>query len=177
MNSEQHNFQLLVSQVSSITTGETDMIANMANISSLLFNKLDDINWAGFYLFKDSQLVLGPFQGNPACIRIDIGKGVCGKVAETRQILIVDDVHKFTGHIACDSESNSEIVLPIVKNDVLIGVLDLDSPIFSRFTASDAEYLSKIVDILLETISFDAYDGDTFLPVNTGASVTAATLE
>lgn len=157
MNSQQHNYELLISQVSSLTAGETDLIANMANISSLLFNGLDDINWAGFYLYKESQLVLGPFHGSPACIRIAIGRGVCGKVAETREIQIVDDVHKFEGHIACDGLTNSEIVLPIVKNGVLIGVLDLDSPSFSRFKASDAEYLTAIVDILIKTIPFNGF--------------------
>lgn len=153
MHSRQQNYELLISQVVSITAGETDIIANMANISSLLFNGIDDINWAGFYLFKESQLVLGPFQGNPACIRIALGKGVCGTAAETREIQIVEDVHKFKGHIACDTATNSEIVLPIIKDEVLIGVLDLDSTSFSHFNASDAEYLTKVVDILIKTIS------------------------
>lgn len=172
MNSRPHNYELLISQVASITAGETDMIANMANISSLLFNGIDDINWAGFYLFKESQLVLGPFHGNPACIRIAMGKGVCGTSAETRKIQIIEDVHQFQGHITCDSASNSEIVLPIVKNDVLIGVLDIDSPSFSRFNDSDAEYLTKIVDILLKTISLEVYALDTLAQINTVSSVT-----
>jgi L-methionine (R)-S-oxide reductase len=158
MHSRQQNYEFLISQVVSIVNGETDIIANMANISSLLFNGIDGINWAGFYLFKESQLVLGPFQGNPAGIRLALGKGVCGTAAETREIQIVKDVHKFKGHIACDSATNSEIVLPIIKNDVLIGVLDLDSERFSHFDANDAEYLTKIVDILIKTISSNTFE-------------------
>ena len=108
---EEHYTQL-VSQAKSLVSGEHDLIANMANVSALLFNQLEDVNWAGFYLHKESQLVLGPFQGQPACIRIPIGKGVCGTAAETRTIQRIDDVHAFSGHIACDAASNSEIVIP-----------------------------------------------------------------
>jgi GAF domain-containing protein len=142
----------LVNDVRAITAGEKDMIANMANISAILFNNLQSVNWAGFYLFKESQLVLGPFQGMPACIRIPIGKGVCGTAASTMQSQVVDNVHEFSGHIACDAASNSEIVIPVIHSGQLIGVLDIDSPAFSRFDTTDLRYLSEVVDILIDTI-------------------------
>ena len=145
-------YSTILAQVDALTNGENDLIANMANISAVLFNQLDNVNWAGFYLFKENMLVLGPFQGNPACIRIPMGTGVCGTAAQTQILQLVDDVHAFDGHIACDSASNSEIVVPIVKNGSLIGVLDIDSPLFSRFNQEDAEALTKIVDILTETM-------------------------
>ena len=147
---EEHYTQL-VSQAKSLVSGEHDLIANMANVSALLFNQLEDVNWAGFYLHKESQLVLGPFQGQPACIRIPIGKGVCGTAAETRAIQRIDDVHAFSGHIACDAASNSEIVIPLIVNDELIGVLDIDSPKFGRFDADDEAGLKQIADILIES--------------------------
>lgn len=167
MNSLQQNYDLLISQITALTYGESDMIANMANISAVIFNGLPDINWAGFYLYKQSQLVLGPFQGNPACIRIPMGRGVCGLAAETQRTQVVNDVHDFAGHIACDAASNSEIVVPIIKNGVLIGVLDVDSPSFSRFDESDAEYLCKVVDILISSMSVDTFSVDTSLSGNT----------
>jgi GAF domain-containing protein len=147
---EEHYTQL-VSQAKSLVSGEHDLIANMANVSALLFNQLEDVNWAGFYLHKESQLVLGPFQGQPACIRIPIGKGVCGTAAETRTIQRIDDVHAFSGHIACDAASNSEIVIPLIVNDELLGVLDIDSPKFGRFDADDEAGLKQIADILIES--------------------------
>ena len=147
---EEHYTQL-VSQAKSLVSGEHDLIANMANVSALLFNQLEDVNWAGFYLHKESQLVLGPFQGQPACIRIPIGKGVCGTAAETRTIQRIDDVHAFSGHIACDAASNSEIVIPLIVNDELIGVLDIDSPKFGRLDADDEAGLKQIADILIES--------------------------
>ena len=147
---EEHYTQL-VSQAKSLGSGEHDLIANMANVSALLFNQLEDVNWAGFYFHKESQLVLGPFQGQPACIRIPIGKGVCGTAAETRTIQRIDDVHAFSGHIACDAASNSEIVIPLIVNDELIGVLDIDSPKFGRFDADDEAGLKQIADILIES--------------------------
>jgi len=128
---------------------EPDVVANLANISSLLFNELSDINWAGFYLYKDAQLVLGPFQGRPACIRIPMGKGVCGTAAQTLTIQRITDVHDFPGHIACDAASNSEIVLPLVVNGELFGVLDIDAPIFDRFTAADESGLTQLAVILV----------------------------
>lgn len=167
MNNRQHNYELLISQISALTAGETDIIANMANISAVLFNGLEDISWAGFYLYKQSQLVLGPFQGKPACIRISMGRGVCGLAIETQKSQIVDDVHEFEGHIACDAASNSEIVIPLIKNNTLIGVLDVDSSSFSRFNVGDAEYLTKIVDILLSTISVETFSENIASPLNT----------
>jgi GAF domain-containing protein len=138
-------YTLLNQQAMAIIDSEYDVIANMANISALLFNQLSDVNWAGFYLYKENQLVLGPFQGQVACIRIPIGKGVCGTAAEQRKILCVEDVHEFAGHIACDSASNSEIVLPIIINDCLIAVLDIDSPVISRFDDDDKHGLENLV--------------------------------
>lgn len=145
-------YHQIVTDVRAILSGETDMIANMANISAILFNNLQNVNWAGFYLFKDSQLVLGPFQGMPACIRIPIGKGVCGTAASTMESQLVENVHEFSGHIACDTASNSEIVIPVIHSGQLIAVLDLDSPAFSRFDGTDLRYLSEVVDILIDTL-------------------------
>ena len=131
-----------------VLTGESDPIANLANAAALLFWSLPDINWAGFYLLKEQELVLGPFQGKIACVRIKLGQGVCGNAAEQRQTLVVPNVHEFPGHIACDSASNSEIVVPIIKNDAIIGVLDIDSPEFARFDDNDKTELQKFVQIL-----------------------------
>jgi GAF domain-containing protein len=153
MNSKVSQYKELVSQVSAITAGETDNIANMANISAILFNGMSGVNWAGFYIYKDEQLVLGPFQGNPACIRIPLDKGICGRAATTKSVQVIENVHDFAGHIACDAASNSEVVVPIIKNGQLIGVLDVDSPSFARFDNIDAEYLSKVVDILTNTLN------------------------
>jgi L-methionine (R)-S-oxide reductase len=148
---KQQQYSQLISQAKSLVSGEQDLIANMANISALLFNGLEDVNWAGFYLYKDDELVLGPFQGQPACIRIPMGKGVCGTSASTQTVQRIDDVHGFDGHIACDAASNSEIVLPLVVNNVLIGVLDIDSPIHARFTQDDEDGLIEIANILVES--------------------------
>ena len=128
---KEQQYGQLISQAKSLVSGEHDLIANMANISALLFNSLEEVNWAGFYLYKEDQLVLGPFQGQPACIRIPLGKGVCGTSASTRTVQRIADVHQFEGHIACDAASNSEIVVPLVLNDTLIGVLDIDSPVLN----------------------------------------------
>jgi len=116
-----------------LTDGETDVIANLANVSALIYDVIDDLNWAGFYILKDGELVLGPFQGKPACVRIKIGKGVCGTAVKNDKTLVVSDVHKFAGHIACDSASRSEIVVPLHKDGAIFGVLDVDSPIVDRF--------------------------------------------
>jgi L-methionine (R)-S-oxide reductase len=148
---KQQHYSQLISQAKSLVSGEQDLIANMANISALLFNGLEDVNWAGFYLYKDEQLVLGPFQGQPACIRIPMGKGVCGTSASTQTVQRIDDVHEFDGHIACDAASNSEIVVPIVVNNALIGVLDIDSPNHARFTQDDEDGLVEIANILIES--------------------------
>jgi L-methionine (R)-S-oxide reductase len=135
-----------------VLTGESDPIANLANAAALLFWSLPAINWAGFYLRKEQELVLGPFQGKIACVRIKLGQGVCGKAGEQRQTLVVPNVHEFPGHIACDSVSNSEIVVPILKNDALIGVLDIDSPEFARFDDNDKDELQKFVQILIAAL-------------------------
>ena len=141
----------LATQLRSLLEGERDFIANAANFASLLYHTLPDVNWVGFYLLKDNELVLGPFQGSPACVRIAIGKGVCGTAAELRQTLVVENVHEFPGHIACDSASNSEIVIPLSSQGRLIGVLDIDSPMLNRFDADDAEGLNQLVEILLDS--------------------------
>jgi GAF domain-containing protein len=147
-------YDQLAAQLSSLLAGERDLIANAANFSSLIFYSLPDLNWAGFYFFQNDELVLGPFQGRPACVRIALGQGVCGTAAAKRATTIVPNVHEFPGHIACDSASNSEIVVPLMKGEQLIGVLDLDSPVPSRFDEGDAAGLETLVKILLaSTIS------------------------
>jgi GAF domain-containing protein len=146
-------YDQLASQLSSLLAGERDLIANAANLSSLIFHSLPDLNWAGFYFAKDGELVLGPFQGKPACMRISIGQGVCGTAAAKCVTTIVPNVHEFPGHIACDSASNSEIVVPLIKNDEFIGVLDLDSPVLARFDEADAEGLQRLAAILIATIT------------------------
>ncbi len=127
---------------------EPDWLANLSNASALLWLLLEDINWAGFYLYKNDELILGPFQGKPACTHIEIGKGVCGAAANEIKTQVVKNVHDFPGHIPCDSDSKSEIVVPIVKDNKLMGVLDIDSPIIDRFNDEDAEYLQKFVNLL-----------------------------
>jgi L-methionine (R)-S-oxide reductase len=141
----------LAAQLRSLLESERDLIANSANFSSLVYHSLPDLNWAGFYWLKDQELVLGPFQGKPACVRIEIGKGVCGTAADQKQTIIVDNVNDFPGHIACDSASNSEIVVPLIRNQKLIGVLDVDSPSLSRFDDEDAEGLNELVRIFMDS--------------------------
>ena len=139
----------LLEQANALFEGEHDFIANAANLSALLFHSLPDLNWAGFYFLKEEGLVLGPFQGKPACVRIAVGKGVCGTAAQQRQTVVVPDVQKFPGHIACDSASRSEIVVPLVRFDRVIGVLDLDSPNLSRFDEEDRRGLEALADVFL----------------------------
>ena len=146
-------YDRLASELKSLLEGEHDFIANAANFASLLYHSLPDLNWTGFYLVKGRELVLGPFQGKPACVRIAIGKGVCGTAAEQRQTILVDNVHEFPGHIACDSASNSEIVVSLIKHERLIGVLDLDSPSFARFDNEDARGLNELAEILVQASS------------------------
>lgn len=142
----------LVSQAKALMAGEGDRIANAANLSALLFGNLGDVNWVGFYFARGEELVVGPFQGKPACVRIPLGRGVCGKSAATREVLRVEDVHEFEDHIACDVASRSEIVLPLVKGGEMIGVLDIDSPSRDRFSADDEAMLRKIVTAYVEAI-------------------------
>ena len=144
-------YDQLASQLSSLLAGERDLVANAANFSSLVFHALPDLNWAGFYFAKNDELVLGPFQGQPACVRIRVGQGVCGASAAKCETVLVPNVHEFPGHIACDSASNSEIVVPLLKDARLIGVLDLDSPSRARFDQDDARGLEALVRILLSS--------------------------
>ncbi len=146
-------YRELASSLTSLIEGESDWIANLANASALLYHSLPDLNWAGFYLLKNKGLVVGPFQGKPACVRIAIGKGVCGTAAQRRSTIIVKDVNTFAGHIACDSASNSEIVVPLVRGDELLGVLDLDSPKLGRFDEVDRDGLEHFVAILTSSKS------------------------
>lgn len=143
-------YKELLQQSTGLLHGERDLTANMANVASLLFHTMRDINWSGFYLWKNGELVLGPFHGKPACVRIALGKGVCGTAAEKRETQVVEDVHAFPGHIACDAASRSEIVVPLLKNGQLIGVLDIDSPIVSRFDADDKQELERLAALLLD---------------------------
>jgi L-methionine (R)-S-oxide reductase len=136
-------------QLKGLFSGESSGLANAANMCALLYQLLPDVNWVGYYFMQGQELVLGPFQGKIACVRIALGRGVCGTAAERREIQVVPDVHEFPGHIACDAASRSEIVLPLVQNDQLVGVLDLDSPIRARFDDQDRAGLSAAVELLL----------------------------
>ena len=144
----------LATSLRALLAGERDLVANAANMAALLFWSLRDLNWAGFYLVEPERddLLLGPFQGKPACVRIPIGRGVCGAAAERRATVVVPDVHAFPGHIACDSASNSEIVVPIIRGGTLLGVLDLDSPVHARFDDADARGLEALVRIFVESL-------------------------
>lgn len=140
----EEKYKLLVEQARALIEGEDDWIANTANLSALLFNSLNDVNFAGVYRYENDELILGPFQGMPACVHIQMGKGVCGTAAQTEQTQIVENVHEFAGHIACDSASNSEIVLPIFKQEKLWGVFDFDSTKLANFDEIDKKYLTEI---------------------------------
>ncbi|AJH76643.1 GAF domain-containing protein [Bacillus tropicus] len=143
-------YETVIKQLDALLTGESNVVANLSNASALLNQFLDRVNWVGFYVTEGNQLVLGPFQGMPACVRIPFGRGVCGVAAETKTTQLVADVHQFPGHIACDSASNSEIVVPIIKDGNVIGVLDIDSPEKNRFDEVDQRYLQKFVETLLK---------------------------
>ena len=145
----------LAAQARALLEGERDATANAANVSSLVFHTLPDLNWAGFYWMKDGELVLGPFQGKPACVRIALGKGVCGTAAQQKRTVVVPDVHAFPGHIACDSASNSEVVVPVMKGGRVIGVLDVDSPKLARFGDAEARALEEIARIFVESSDLD----------------------
>lgn len=153
LSSKSALYDQLAAQLSSLLAGERDLTANSANFSSLIYHSLPELNWAGFYFVKDDELVLGPFQGQPACVRIRIGQGVCGAGAARCETVIVPNVHEFPGHIACDSASQSEIVVPLMKGSQLLGVLDLDSPRPSRFDREDAAGLETLVRILLSSVN------------------------
>ena len=141
-----------------LLAGQRDAVANAANLSSLLFHALEDVNWAGFYFLRGDRLVVGPFQGRPACVTIPLGRGVCGTAAATRQVQRVSDVHDFAGHIACDADSRSEIVVPLVYDGRLLGVLDLDSPRTGRFSEQDERMLVTIADIYVRSVDWTAAD-------------------
>jgi L-methionine (R)-S-oxide reductase len=148
--SKQGLYAELAPQLAGLVAGERDLIANMANMSSLLFHTLPDLNWAGFYLTRNGSLVLGPFQGKPACIRIPVGQGVCGTAVARRASIVVPDVHAFPGHIACDSASRSELVVPFAFGGPIAGVLDLDSPLPGRFDEDDRTGCEELVQILVQ---------------------------
>lgn len=147
------NYNLLGKQLASLIEDETNLIAILSNTSALLNDNLDQINWLGFYLIENNELILGPFQGHPACMHISIGKGVCGTAVANNQTQLVDDVNTFPGHIACDANSKSEIVVPIHVNNEIIGVLDIDAPITQRFNKDDQQGLEEIVSILEHQLS------------------------
>lgn len=142
------NYDLLQKQLISLIEDESNLIAILSNTSALLNDHLDQVNWVGFYLIENNELILGPFQGHPACVHIQIGKGVCGTAVSNNETQVVKDVHQFPGHISCDANSNSEIVIPIHKDNKIIGVLDIDAPIKSRFNDEDRKELEKVVSII-----------------------------
>lgn len=145
---EEHRSSILRS-IEHITAGEQSLVANCANVASVLYHSLDNVNWAGFYLFDGSDLVLGPFHGKPACIRIAMGRGVCGTAAAELRTVTVPDVEAFPGHIACDAASRSEVVVPMIRDGRLIGVLDVDSPVADRFSPDDVALLERVVAVLM----------------------------
>lgn len=149
---KQTNYDLLQKQVESLIEDESNLIAILSNISALLNDSLHQINWVGFYLINENELILGPFQGHPACMHIPIGKGVCGTAVQDDTTQRIDDVHAFPGHIACDANSKSELVIPVHKNNDVIGVLDIDAPIKARFSETDATDLKKVVQIIEQRI-------------------------
>ncbi|MCC4608357.1 GAF domain-containing protein [Xanthomonas campestris] len=151
--SKPEQYAQLTAQAQALVHGEPDRIANAANLAALIFNSLPSLNWAGFYFYDGRELVVGPFQGLPACVRIPLDKGVCGAAASTRQSQRIADVDAFPGHIACDSASRSELVIPLVRGDALIGVLDLDSPELDRFDADDQRGLEAIAQVFVNALT------------------------
>lgn len=146
------DYDAIVEQASSLLAGQGDLVANAANLSSLLFHALDEVNWVGFYFLKGDKLIVGPFQGRPACVAIPMGRGVCGTAAALRKVQRVPDVHAFDGHIACDAASRSEIVIPLIRNGELLGVLDLDSPVTDRFDQDDEDFLRKMAGVFVKSL-------------------------
>ncbi|MGG3738160.1 GAF domain-containing protein [Aeribacillus pallidus] len=147
---KEENYELVKKQLKALIEGETNQVANLSNAAALLNQFLERINWVGFYLMEGNELVLGPFQGLPACVRIPLGKGVCGTAAQEKRVLRVPDVHQFPGHIACDAASQSEIVIPMIKDGNVIGVLDIDSPEKDRFDETDEKKLQEFVEVLVQ---------------------------
>lgn len=154
MEDKEKELLLLNRQLVALLGTERDWLVNLANSAALLFNQLPDVNWAGFYLYREKELVLGPFQGQPACTRIPLGKGVCGSAARDKITYLVPDVHQFPGHIACDQASRSELVIPMLSQDQLLGVMDLDSPLQGRFDQTDRKHLEKFLRIVLASTDF-----------------------
>jgi GAF domain-containing protein len=146
------DYASLAEELGALLAGERDLVANAANTASLIFNALPDVNWAGFYFMNGGELVVGPFQGKPACVRIPLGKGVCGTAAARRETVLVADVHAFPGHIACDAASRSEIVVPLVRGGILLGVLDIDSPRLARFDSFDQRGLERLAQIFVGSL-------------------------
>lgn len=153
MNKKQF-FIDLTRDIESLITGESDWLANLANAAALIYQRLPDLNWSGFYLYKQGELVLGPFQGKPACTRIAVGKGVCGTAVQKKETQVVPNVHEFPGHIACDSASCSEIVVPIIVNDQVVAVLDIDSPAYNTFDFQDKVGFESVVNKLVKLIDW-----------------------
>ncbi|SCS31062.1 GAF domain-containing protein [Staphylococcus caeli] len=147
------NYPLLEKQIASLIEDESNLIAILSNVSAILNDSIDQINWVGFYLMENNELILGPFQGHPACVHIPIGKGVCGTAVSENKTQLVEDVHAFPGHIACDANSKSEIVVPLHKNGTIIAVLDIDAPITNRFKDSDKIALERIVNVIEQQLS------------------------
>lgn len=150
--SKPEQYGQLLAQARALVHGESDRVANAANLSALVYHALPELNWAGFYFFDGTELVVGPFQGLPACVRIPLSKGVCGAAASTRTTQRIEDVDAFPGHIACDSASRSELVVPLFKGDTLVGVFDLDSPVLARFDADDQAGLEAIAAVFVEAL-------------------------
>jgi GAF domain-containing protein len=146
------DYKIIIEQANTLLAGQDDLVANAANLSSLLFHALQEVNWVGFYFLKNGQLIVGPFQGRPACATIPLGKGICGTAAERREVQRVADVHAFEGHIACDVASRSEIVIPLIRSGELLGVLDLDSPETDRFDQHDEDFLVHIADVFVSSL-------------------------
>ena len=147
-------YEELLRQTRGLLDGERDLVANAANVAALIWQIVPDLNWAGFYFMKGNELVLGPFQGKPACVRIPVGRGVCGTAAARCESVLVEDVHAFPGHIACDSASNSELVVPLVKGGRVFGVLDLDSPLVARFDAEDQRAFEALAEVFVKGTDF-----------------------
>ncbi len=149
-------YDRLANELAALLAGERNPIANAANTAALLYERMEAVNWAGFYFQQGDELVLGPFQGKPACVRIGLGRGVCGTAAVRRETIVVPNVHAFAGHIPCDTASNAEVVVPILRGDRVIGVLDIDSPVLDRFDAADARGLERIVAVFCRETDLDA---------------------
>lgn len=156
-DSKENFYKILLVRLEGQLSSEVDSMANICNSAALLYNNLKDINWSGYYFMRNGELVLGPFGGKPACSRIKIGNGVCGSAVLNKKAYIVPNVHEFEGHIACDSASNSELVIPIMKEDIIYGVLDIDSPIIDRFDEVDKKFIEKFVEKLNKYIDWNEF--------------------